>query len=588
MSTSGKAFDMNLFKRVLERVKPYKGKFFLALFLTIFIGGLGVVRPYLIMIMVNDYVAEHDKSGLLLLTLIIVGLLFVEAILMFFQVYIASWLGQSVIKDLRTDLFKHITQFNLKYFDNTPIGALVTRAVSDIETIAEIFSQGILTIIGDILKLILIVAVMFSINWEFTLVVLIPIPILLLATRWFKNTIQKSFQQVRTQVSRLNTFVQEHITGMSIVQVFNREEEEHRQFNELNESHKVAHIKAIWAYSVFFPVVEVLSAASIALLIYFGVLKLNDTAYDGKLLFGEVLAFIFYIFMMYRPIRMLADRFNVLQMGMVGADRVFKVLDTEAVITDEGSHSPADIKGKIELKDVWFSYTGDEDVLKGVSFSVEAGKTIALVGATGAGKSSIVNLLSRFYEYQKGSIKIDDVDIREYKLEALRKNIAVVLQDVFLFSDSIKNNIILHDENISDEELIEAAKIVGVHDFIMKLPNGYNHDVGERGGTLSVGQRQLLAFLRAYIYNPKILVLDEATSSVDTESEILIQTAIEKLTKGRTSIIVAHRLSTIKNADVILVLDKGEIVEKGSHAELLQKDGYYKRLFEYQFDDSII
>lgn len=579
---AGKALDLKLLRRVLSYASPYKLQFTLGTLLTLLLGAIGPIRPVLIMVMVNDYIATGNQQGLLNMAIIIVGLLFAEAIVQFFQVYMASWLGQHIIYDIRSQLFRHITHFRLQYFDKTPIGTLVTRAVSDIETIAEIFSQGILTIIGDLLKLILIVAFMFWINWQFTLLVLIPIPILFVATWIFKNAIKKAFQSVRTQVSRLNTFVQEHVTGMVIVQTFNREKVEAKRFREINAEHKKAHIKSIWAYSIFFPVVEILSALSVSILIWYG-LKSSGAGAFSDTSQGSILGFIMYIFMLYRPIRMLADRFNVLQMGMVGSERVFRVLDTDSRIPNKGTIAEGVIQGDINFNEVYFAYNEPEYVLHGISFEVKAGETVAFVGATGAGKSTVINILSRFYGFQKGEITIDGKSIRDYELNFLRRNIAVVLQDVFLFSDTIMNNITLGNPTINESNVIEASKAVGAHDFIMRLPGQYQFNVKERGGTLSVGQRQLISFIRAYVHNPKVLVLDEATSSIDTESEEMIQRATDKLTENRTSIVIAHRLSTIQKADKIIVLDQGTIVEMGTHDELLAQNGQYKRLFELQF-----
>jgi len=476
-------------------------------------------------------------------------------------------------------LFKHVTRFKLRYFDRTPIGQLVTRVVSDIETIAEIFSQGILVILGDILKLVVVVVVMFIYNWKLSLLVLTPIPLLLIATNIFKNAIKKAFQQVRTQVSVLNTFVQEHLTGMNIVQIFNREEAESDKFRDINDKHRQAHIRSVWAYSVFFPVVEILSAISLAVLVWWGARE----SLAGDISVGDLVTFILFIYMLFRPIRQLADRFNVLQMGMVGSQRVFKVLDTDERIADTGHKTGERLEGAIEFQNVWLAYEEDDYVLRDISFEVNKGEVVAFVGATGAGKSSVINLLSRFYEFQKGDILIDDHSIREYELDFLRNEIAVVLQDVFLFSDTIHHNITLGDKHISREQVIEAAEAVGAHEFIMELPGNYDFDVRERGGMLSSGQRQLISFIRAYVYNPSILVLDEATSSVDTETEILIQNAIDRITEGRTSIVIAHRLSTIQKADKIIVMDEGKILEMGSHAELLEHGGAYKNLFDLQF-----
>lgn len=578
---TGNAFEMSLLKRVLGFVKPYQLIFYLTFILTVSSAIVGVVRPMLMGKAIDVYVLQNDAHGLLMITLVVIGLLILEAIIQFYQSYYANWLGQNVTIDLRSRLFRHITAFKLRYFDRTAIGQLVTRVVSDIETVADIFSQGILIILGDLLKLIVVVVVMFVYNWKLTLVVLIPIPLLLWATNIFKNAIKKSFQQVRTQVGVLNSFVQEHLTGMNVVQIFNREQAESEKFKAINAKHRKAHIDSVWAYSVFFPVVEILSAISLSMLVWWGA----KDSLAGTATVGDLVAFILFIYMLYRPIRQLADRFNILQMGMVGSQRVFAILDTDERISENGTVISQSIKGEIAFNNVWFAYKDEDFVLKDVSFEVKSGEVVAFVGATGAGKSSVINLLSRFYEFQRGSIVIDGVDIREYDLNFLRSEIAVVLQDVFLFSDTVYNNITLGDSRISLNQVIEAAKVVGAHDFIMKLPGGYNFDVKERGGMLSVGQRQLISFIRAYVYNPGILVLDEATSSVDTETEELIQRAIEQLTKGRTSIVIAHRLSTIQKADKIVVMDDGKILEEGSHQKLISRDGPYKRLFDLQFKE---
>lgn len=577
---TGKAFDTKLFSRVMVYAKPYMSVLYKALFLTIFLAVVGVLRPYLIGKAVDEYVVVGDSNGLLFLTLLIVGVLFVEAFMQFYQTYYSNWLGQSVTIDIRSKVFTHITSFKLKYFDKTAIGTLVTRCISDIETIAQIFSQGLLSIMGELLKLIAVIGFMFFVSWKLTLYSLAPIPFLIIAMIVFKNAIKRAFQEVRTQVSKLNAFVQEHITGMVIVQVFNREEREKEKFRAINNEHKKAHVRSIWAYSVFFPVVEILSAVSLAFLVWWGV----GGVLEGEVSQGDLVMFILLIYMLFRPIRQLADRFNVLQMGMVGSERVFKILDTNEEIQDAGTLESG-IKGQIEFENVWFAYNEEEWVLKSISFEAKEGETIAFVGATGAGKSSIVNLVNRFYEFQKGEIKIDGIPIRDFDLDYLRNEIAVVLQDVFLFSASIAENITLQNDRIALSDVKKAAEAVGASRFIEKLPNGYDYDVKERGGMLSVGQRQLISFIRAYVYNPKVLILDEATSSVDTESELMIQRAIDRLTENRTSIIIAHRLSTIQKADKIIVLEKGEIVEQGNHQELLAADGHYKRLFDLQFKD---
>lgn len=637
---TGKAVDWAVMKRIFAYVKPYRSNFAFAIFTTITLASLSPLRPYLVQYTFDHYVAASNHQMLLFMTIVLIALLFLEAVFQFSDSFLTNKLGQSIIRDLRVQLYKHIINLRLKYYDNTPIGMLVTRAVSDIETIADIFSEGLIVIIGDLLKISVILIVMLVLNVKLTLIILIPIPLLLVATYIFKQAVQASFQEVRTQVARLNSFVQEHITGMSIVQVFNREKVEQQHFEEINSKHRDANIRSILAYSIFFPVVEILSSVSLGLLIWWGGKGiLNQTAS-----LGELVSFIMYTHMLFRPIRQLADRFNTLQMGMVSSERVFKVLDTHEVIENKGQITAKNIHGNIEFKNVWFAYNSDEIerdggrgtgddtgdytgdgrrgtrdegqgtesetsyfnnskpsppaphppsttpptwILKNISFSVKQGQTIALVGATGAGKSSIINLLNRFYEYNKGTISIDGIDIRDYDLAFLQKSIGVVLQDVFLFSDTLANNISLNNPEISREQIIEAARLVGAHDFISRLPNAYDYNAMERGAMLSVGQRQLISFIRAYVYNPKILVLDEATSSIDTESEKLIQQAIELLTKNRTSIIIAHRLATIQKADKIIVMEKGEIIESGTHQELLKLNGHYKRLFELQFKEGV-
>lgn len=576
---SGKAFDAKLLKRVLHYVAPYQKTFVLTAFMTILLGALGPIRPVLIQYTLDNAIIKTDLNLLMQLTILMIVVLIVETALQFAQTYSANWLGQSVIKDMRMQVYQKISHFKLKYFDKNAIGTLVTRVISDIETIADVFSNGILIIIGDILKLVIIVAIMFYTNWKLTLVSLSTIPLLLIATRMFAQSIKKAFQQVRTNVSRLNAFVQEHITGMNIVQIFNREKAEYTKFQEINELHKKAHINTIWANAIFFPVVELFSATALALMIWVGAHGIiSETAS-----FGNIVAFILYINMLFRPIRQLADRFNTLQLGMVSSERVFKIIDTDQEIENNGELKPLQLSGKIEMKNLWFAYNEPDWILKDLNVSINPGETVAFVGPTGAGKTSIINLASRMYEFQKGELLIDGTSVNDYELDYLRQKIGVVLQDVFLFSDSILNNITLGNSAISLEQVQEAAKEVGAHNFIMKLPDGYDYHVGERGAVLSVGQRQLLAFIRAYLYNPDILVLDEATSSIDSESEQLIQHATEKLTKGRTSIIIAHRLATIQKADRIYVLEKGEIRESGTHHQLMEQNGAYRNLYEIQF-----
>ena len=578
-SVSGNAFDLKLLLRILRYSKPYRGVFFLAAMLVLVAAVLAPLRPWLIQYTLDETIIIARPNMLKFMTMIIIGMLVLEAVVQFAQTYFANWLGQSVIRDLRVDVFRKITNFRLKYFDQTPIGTLITRAVNDLETIADIFSEGILIIIGEIIKLIVVIIAMLIIDWRLTLICIIPIPILLWATNVFKNYIKLAFQDVRTEVSKLNAFVQEHITGMFIVQIFNREKQELDKFKTINARHRDAHLRTVFANSIFFPVVEVLSAMSLALLIWWG----SRQVMAGQVQYGDLVAFLLYIYMIFRPIRQLADRFNTLQMGMVASERVFRVLDTEAQINGSGANLTPKIDGNISFENVWFAYNDEDWVLRNVTFKVNAGQRIAIVGATGAGKSSIINLLSRFYEYNKGSIEIDGTDLRDFDPSYLSRQVGVVLQDVFLFSDSIINNITLNNPNIDRERVIEAAKAIGAHQFIERLPGTYDYDVKERGGVLSVGQRQMLAFIRAYIYNPAVLVLDEATSSVDTETETMIQAAIDKITAGRTSIIIAHRLATIQHADIIMVMDQGQVVETGNHQELLQRDGAYRKLYDLQF-----
>ncbi len=579
---TGDVLNVGLLKRVFQYVKPYRSIFIWSVVLTILLALLAPVRPFLIKYTLDNYILTANYNGLLTFTSLMLVLLVVQSLVQYSHTLLTNMLGQSVIRDLRINVFNHITKLRLKYFDKTPIGQLITRTVSDLETISDIFSEGLIVIIGDILQVVAILAVMFYTDWELTLVVLLPMPLLILATSVFQRAIKTAFQQVRTEVSNLNTFLQEHITGISIIQYFAREKQEYSKFEKINSRYRDANIRSNWYYSIFFPVVEIISAISMGLLVWYGAKSILQKPLNVTP--GTIAEFLMYISMLFRPIRELADKFNTLQMGMVGAERVFKVLDTQEVTPNEGTFTPTKMQGAISFQKVWFAYQDEQYVLKDISFEVNAGQTVALVGATGAGKSSTVNILNRFYEIQKGEIKIDGVAIQDYELGYLRKNIATVLQDVFLFSDTIFNNITLNNPSITMEEVVDASKKVGAHEFIQRLPGAYEYNVMERGSTLSAGQAQLISFIRALVYNPSILILDEATSSVDTQTEILIQSAIDNLMQGRTAIVIAHRLSTIQKADQIIVLDKGEIKEKGTHQELLKLDGYYKKLYDLQFN----
>jgi len=578
-----KNWDSKLFKRILMISNPHIKLLIYGVLITVFLAFLSPLRPYIIGKLVGDYVRLSDERSLLLGSLLVIGILIIESVMLIAVSYISSDLGQRVVKDLRDQLFHHITKLKLRYFDQNPIGMLVTRSVSDMETIADIFSQGLLVILGDLLKLAGVLTFMFYINWKLTLIVLIPIPVLLISTNIFKKAIKSSFQDVRKQISFLNSFIQEHITGMNIVQIFSREEVESNKFNKINEAHKKAHIKGIMAYSIFFPVVETLSALSIALLVLFSVWSISFGGVDYGTVTTEMMSFILYISMLFRPIRMLADRFNTLQMGMVGSARVFELLDSNEYIIQNDNLNLAEFKGNIKFNDVYFSYDEKASVFNGLSFEVKAGQTVAIVGPTGSGKTSLINLISRYYEFQNGQITLDNTDLRDIDLNILRSKIAVVLQEVFLFNTTILENITIGAANISRDDVITAAKKVGVHQFINELPGGYDFEVKERGGLLSSGQRQIIAFLRAYVYQPQLLILDEATSSIDSLSEEYIQNATYELTKSRTSIVIAHRLSTIQNADAILVMNQGVIIEQGTHIELLKKKAHYYDLYQNQF-----
>jgi ATP-binding cassette subfamily B multidrug efflux pump len=591
---TGKALDWSLLRRVMHYVKPYNKTFTIAVFLTIFLAGIAIVQPVLIQKTLDDYILKDNYSGLVLMVELMLVQLIIQTAAQYYQTYITNWLGESVIRDLRIDIFNHITSLRLKYFDRTPIGVLITRTVSDLETIADIFSEGLISIMGDMLLVFVVISRMMYIDWKLALITLIPMPFLFASTYVFKEAIKASFQEVRTQVAHLNTFLAEHISGISVIQLFAREDQEMRKFLSVNKKYRDANIRSNWYYSIFFPVVEVLFALCIGLLVWYGskrILSDQQMAHlsaSGKVVSpGTILAFIVYLNLLFRPIRQLADKFNTLQMGMVGADRIFKVLDTNEVAVNTGQLKTGRIQGDIEFNNVWFAYNDENWVLKDINLHVKPGETLALVGATGAGKSSTINILNRFYEISKGSVMVDGTDIREYDVNFLRSQIATVIQDVFLFTDTIANNISLNNETITRGQIVAAAKDVGAHDFIERLPGGYDYNVMERGSTLSAGQAQLISFIRALVYNPAILVLDEATSSVDTETEILIQNAIYKLMQGRTSIVIAHRLSTIQKADRIIVLDHGEIKESGTHQELLKiEGGFYRKLYDLQFNSA--
>ena len=569
-------FDFTLLRRVFQYAAPYKKKFYLSVVLAILLALFTPVRPLLIQVTVNKYIANALADMVVKITIIQIGLIVIETAMRFLFSFTTALLGQSVIKDIRVNAFKKILNLNLSQFDKTPIGTLTTRTVNDIESINDIFSDGLVPIIADLLSIVCVLGFMFWSDWQLTLIALIPFPIIIIATYYFKESIKGSFIKVRNAVANLNAFVQEHLTGMFIVQAFASEEREFNKFNKINKEHRNANIKAIFAYSVFFPVVEIILAFSIGLIVWYGAGQRAEA--------GTIISFILCLNLLFRPLRVIADKFNVLQMGIIASERVFKVMDIDDVAEDKGTYAPEIVNGKIEFEKVSFAYVDENYVLKNISFTANPGETIAIVGHTGSGKSTIVSLLNRLYHIQQGVIKIDDVDIKDFELESLRKNVGVVLQDVFLFSGSVMDNITLRNPDISREKVIEAAKLIDMHDFIMRLPGGYDYNVMERGATLSLGQRQLLSFIRAMLYKPSILILDEATSSVDTESERLIQHAIDTLIEGRTSIVIAHRLSTIRKASKIIVLDKGEIKEMGTHNELLQKSGFYSRLHNLQFE----
>jgi ABC-type branched-subunit amino acid transport system ATPase component len=577
-----KLIKSNSLKKVLQYAKPYQKRFNWVIIWAIFLSLFAAARPYLLKQTVDQYIKPEDKHGLLVYIVIMAVVLLLEVLAQFYFTYWANWLGQDIIRDIRIKLFDHITSFKMKYFDTEPVGKLVTRSVSDIESIASIFSQGLFMIVSDVLKMIVILAIMFFMNWKLSLIVLLAMPVLIFATDIFQKKMKVAFNEVRNEVANLNTFVQERLTGMKIVQLFNREKIELEKFKLINQKHNVAWLKNILYNSIFFPIADIVSSLTLGAIVYYAGISIISGSNDSTI--GDLFAYTMLINMLFNPLRQIADKFNVMQMGIVAADRVFEILEFQEQVQDDGTIVASHFKGNIQLNDVRFSYIKGEEVLKGITLEVHPGETIAIVGSTGAGKSTIINLLNRFYEIDSGKITIDHQNINEYTLDSLRNQIAIVLQDVFLFSDSIFNNITLHNESISREEVITAAKKIGVHDFILSLPDGYDYNVKERGVMLSSGQRQLIAFLRAYVSNPSILILDEATSSIDTHSEELIQKATETITKNRTSIVIAHRLATIVNASKIIVMDKGQIIETGTHHELLeQPEGYYRKLYESQF-----
>ncbi|MFC5196194.1 ABC transporter ATP-binding protein [Bizionia hallyeonensis] len=579
--TDNKLLDTNLLKKLVKFMKPYNKVFVGVLFVVILLALLSAARPYILQQAIDNNIATKTLEGFLPYILLMAALLLFEVISQLLFIFYASWLGQTVVKDIRVTLFNHMLRFKMKYYDNSSVGVLITRAVTDMERIAAIFGEGLFMIFRDLLTMIVVSAVMVYMNWQLSIIVFLMLPLVLYATRIFQKYMKKAFEEVRTEVSNLNSFVQERVTGMKILQLFTREDTEYKNFKIINERHKQGWLKTVWYNSIFFPIAELSSSITIGLIAWYGGL---NAVVDDTATLGDLTAFIMMIPMLFRPLRQIADKFNTLQMGMVAANRVFKVLETTSQIDDTGTQVAAHFKGDIQFEKVHFSYVLDEEVLKGISLNVKAGDTIAIVGATGAGKSTIINLLNRFYEINKGVIKVDGTDIKEFTLASLRQQIAVVLQDVFLFADTILSNITLNNPSITEDDVIEAAKAIGIHEFIMTLPNGYHYNVKERGAMLSSGQRQLISFLRAYVTNPSILVLDEATSSVDSYSEQLIQNATDKITKNRTSIVIAHRLATIKKADQIIVMDAGKIVEQGTHSELLEKEnGYYKNLHDVQF-----
>ena len=582
--SSGNIIDFKVLKRILKFVTPYKGRFYLVVGFTFLLGILTPLRPLLIQHTLDKHVQYGNYWGMVNVMLLILGLLVIQSVVQYVHTYVSGRIAQFVIRDLRIQLYEHLINLRLRFFDKTPIGRLVTRTISDVETLADVFSEGLAAMASDLLQIIFILAFMFWIDWRLTLVSLSTIPLMLLSTYVFKEKIKVAFNDVRNAVSNLNAFVQEHITGMNVVQIFGSEKREFEKFNDINKEHRDANLRSVLYYSVYFPVAEIIAAMGTGLLVWYGAKGVINMEATG-ITIGKLVSFIMFIQLFFRPIRMIADRYNTLQMGIVGSSRIINLIDDKADVMPDGTQSPENIKGEVIFKNVWFAYNDDNYVLRDVNLEIKSGETIALVGATGAGKSSIINLLNRFYEINRGSILVDGIDIKDFKLASLRKNIGVVLQDVFLFSNTIRNNITLGNDEVTDEMILHAADLVGARKFIDRLPGGLDYNVMERGATLSVGQRQLLSFIRAMVYEPKILVLDEATSSVDSETEQMIQDAIGKMMSGRTSIVIAHRLSTIQKADKIVVLDKGEIKEAGKHEQLLEHQGFYAQLYKMQYKE---